>query len=470
MLANRLNGLINALAILLLAGNCACFVGWWALWRLTPFVDPQDHDRLLAYLIAIVIGIFYASRRIFQYRSKITSLTLLQAMTLSFRIVVGMLLGAGLIFFLAAPVDPGRFFLLTFVLLAFPVNTVMLKAFPVALASRFFLNRMCYRAVVVGEGALPASLLAHLDRCRTLGVHVVGYYSRGAIEGLRSPRLGNIEDLLAEPGDAARPRADCVLAFNLERNNDVFRQLVRLCQRRGARLQAYTQIANLFEEPVELVADGDVNFLTFLDEPLEDPVNRMLKRALDCAIALPVVVGVLPVLCGIVWIAQQRQSPGPLLYKQKRYGENRRPFWIWKFRTMHCVDPAGAEFRQAQREDPRVYPFGRFLRRMSLDEFPQFVNVLRGEMSVVGPRPHPVQLDDDMEHSLATYRLRHFVRPGITGYAQVLGLRGETPRPELIVERVRQDLWYIRRWSLGMDLKIILRTVWQVLRPPDAAY
>jgi putative colanic acid biosynthesis UDP-glucose lipid carrier transferase len=207
------------------------------------------------------------------------------------------------------------------------------------------------------------------------------------------------------------------------------------------------------------------------DEPLEEPLNRAMKRAFDIAIALPVVLTVLPILAIVVWFVQRWQSPGPLLHIRARAGEQRQNFRMLKFRTMHVAPPdERAEVQQASREDARIYPFGRFLRRHSLDEFPQFWNVLIGDMSIVGPRPVMPLLDEEFERRAKAYRTRHYVKPGITGLAQSEGFRGEITTPEQLEERVRRDLQYIAEWSIWLDVQITLRTVRQVFRPPSSAY
>ena len=142
-----------------------------------------------------------------------------------------------------------------------------------------------------------------------------------------------------------------------------------------------------------------------------------------------------------------------------------------KFRTMHVAAPnAVAERQQATKDDDRIYPFGRFLRRHSLDEFPQFWNVLIGDMSIVGPRPVMPLLDEEFERRARAYRTRHLVKPGITGLAQSEGFRGEITTPEQLQQRVRYDLEYIARWSIWLDVQITARTLWQVFDPPNSAY
>jgi lipopolysaccharide/colanic/teichoic acid biosynthesis glycosyltransferase len=168
---------------------------------------------------------------------------------------------------------------------------------------------------------------------------------------------------------------------------------------------------------------------------------------------------------------QRLQAPGNLLFVRERTGRGGRLFSMLKFRSMYdtAADPR-TEARQACRGDGRLYPFGRFLRKTSLDEFPQFINVLKGEMSVVGPRPHLVAHDLEFDRRMKGYRTRFFVKPGITGFAQSRGFRGEITDQELLAKRVDLDVAYVAGWSIWLDLAIIGRTVREVLFPPNTAF
>jgi lipopolysaccharide/colanic/teichoic acid biosynthesis glycosyltransferase len=204
---------------------------------------------------------------------------------------------------------------------------------------------------------------------------------------------------------------------------------------------------------------------------LENPLNRGLKRLLDVIVSLPVCLIVIPPLSLLFWAAQRLQSPGPLLYRQTRCGRRGVPFTIFKFRSMHVNGRELAdEAKQAVRGDRRVFPIGGWMRRMSLDEIPQFFNVLRGEMSVVGPRPHLLKHDEMFAAEAPFYRTRFFVKPGITGLAQVKGFRGEITNPAVLHERIRWDLAYIRGWTIWLDVLIIIRTVRHMILPPKSAY
>jgi exopolysaccharide biosynthesis polyprenyl glycosylphosphotransferase len=195
--------------------------------------------------------------------------------------------------------------------------------------------------------------------------------------------------------------------------------------------------------------------------------ERAAKRGFDIAAATCGLLALAPVLLAIslaVWI----ESPGhPILFRQRRGGFNGRAFLILKFRTMHVIED-GAMVAQATRHDDRVTRIGRWLRRTSFDELPQLINVVLGDMSLVGPRPHALAHDGQYGELISNYPCRHHVKPGITGWAQVNGLRGETPTLGLMKRRVELDLWYVSNWSLWLDLRILMQTVREVLRSRNA--
>jgi putative colanic acid biosynthesis UDP-glucose lipid carrier transferase len=187
----------------------------------------------------------------------------------------------------------------------------------------------------------------------------------------------------------------------------------------------------------------------------------MLKRAIDIILASAILVLIAPLMLAIA-LAVKLSSPGPVLFKQRRYGLDGREIFVYKFRSMSTLEDGGV-VTQATRGDPRVTTLGAMLRKYSLDELPQFINVLQGRMSVVGPRPHAVAHNEMHRKLIRSYMVRHKVRPGITGLAQVNGLRGETDTLDKMRARVEYDLAYLRNWSLLLDLKIVLMTVVVVL-------
>lgn len=196
------------------------------------------------------------------------------------------------------------------------------------------------------------------------------------------------------------------------------------------------------------------------------PAERGLKRCLDIVLSLAALIVLSPLLL-LAAIAIRLESPGPVIFKQRRVGFNRQEFRIYKFRSMR-VKEDGGDVQQAVRGDARITRVGRFLRASSIDELPQLFNVLKGEMSLVGPRPHALRHDIEFEADLADYAFRRHVKPGITGWAQCHGRRGPTPTTEHVRQRVEFDLWYINHWSFGLDLYILIRTVFVMFRQKNA--
>jgi putative colanic acid biosynthesis UDP-glucose lipid carrier transferase len=195
-------------------------------------------------------------------------------------------------------------------------------------------------------------------------------------------------------------------------------------------------------------------------------VDGLVKRLSDIVLSLLILVVVAPLLA-VLALAVKCTSPGPVIFRQRRYGVDGEEIVVYKFRTMRVMED-GEEIRQCAKGDPRVTPLGGFMRRTSLDELPQFVNVLQGRMSIVGPRPHAVAHNEMYRKLIKGYMLRHKVKPGITGWAQVNGCRGETDTLDKMRARVAYDLDYLRNWSLPLDLYIMLRTVWAVLKGDNA--
>ena len=213
---------------------------------------------------------------------------------------------------------------------------------------------------------------------------------------------------------------------------------------------------------------GNMPVLTFRQEPLESMTNRAMKRFFDFGFSLFVLIFVFSWLMPIIAILIKLNSKGPVFFKQKRTGENNKEFLCYKFRTMQVNDDSDS--KQASKDDSRITSVGRVLRKTNLDELPQFFNVLAGHMSVVGPRPHMLKHTEQYSKVVDKFMVRHFIKPGITGMAQVKGYRGETKDPRLMEKRVQYDVWYVENWSFLLDLKIVWLTVWNMLRGEKNAW
>ena len=227
------------------------------------------------------------------------------------------------------------------------------------------------------------------------------------------------------------------------------------------------QIPRTLARNFELNSVGHLPLLSIRNNPLKKNINRLLKRSFDLVVS-SLFLCFYPLVYIVVAIGIKISSPGPVYFRQERTGYLGRSFECLKFRTMKVN--ATSDICQATKNDPRKTRFGEFLRRTSIDELPQFVNVWRGEMSIVGPRPHMLMHTEQYTELIDRYMLRHAVKPGITGWAQVNGYRGPTDELWKMERRVEYDVWYIENWSLLLDMKIIVRTVINAFRSDENAF
>jgi exopolysaccharide biosynthesis polyprenyl glycosylphosphotransferase len=469
MFKNRTEGVVYlhwcALGLL----TVATYRGWVAVAeahpRLFPGVDRAYANR---YLLGVVIAAFWLQRILKTVGHRLGSMRWREASRHSRHQVLRFAVVLLALAFLSRPAEASRWFLLGYLALLAGLLPLANLYIPRAIVGLLF-SDVLMRTILVIKGEEVARLDELMAERRHLGIQLVGWVGRdpGVAPAVgAAPYLGAVADL---PRILASSEVSQVVISQHAWPPEEGAVIARQAEKAGCRVRFFVQAQQYF--PADIVSvehEGPFTFVSLTSEPLENPVNRMLKRLLDIAVALPVVVVVLPPLTLIVQVMQWRQSPGPVLFRQWRSGHNRKRFRIYKFRTMHVANPDATV--QAKKDDSRIYPFGRFLRRTSLDEFPQFLNVLAGEMSVSGPRPHLLEHDEQFAKLVNAYSVRHFVKPGITGLAQCRGLRGEILEPALLIKRVDSDVFYIRRWTLGMDLVILLQTAYQMAFPPPSAY
>jgi putative colanic acid biosynthesis UDP-glucose lipid carrier transferase len=212
----------------------------------------------------------------------------------------------------------------------------------------------------------------------------------------------------------------------------------------------------------------EIPVISMRTEPLLKFGNQVEKRIFDLVVSTIFLITIFPLLLIFLGLGIKLTSKGPIFFKQKRTGENGTDFYCYKFRTM-CVNQ-DADSKQATKDDSRVTKIGAFMRKTNLDEMPQFFNVFIGNMSIVGPRPHMLKHTEMYSKLIDQYMIRHFAKPGITGWAQVTGFRGETQRLEEMEGRVKRDVWYIENWSFSLDVRIIFMTVFNMFRGDKNAY
>ena len=287
----------------------------------------------------------------------------------------------------------------------------------------------------------------------TLGYKVSGYYGD---EGLDIARLGSLEDFLKgmDTPESLVMGEELYLCIS-RKERDTIRRISRLCDHR---------VVKFYFVPVSVESIGlnlkremldDIEIYTTYENPLMNPVNKAVKRVFDIVMS---VVFLIPtaILFPFIYAIIKIQSPGPIFFKQLRTGLDGKDFYCYKFRSMHVNKDA--DRLQATKNDPRKYPFGNFMRKANIDELPQFLNVLKGDMSIVGPRPHMLAHTEQYSALINKYMVRHFVKPGVTGWAQVTGFRGETKELWQMEGRVKRDIWYIEHWSIWLDIRIVWMT------------
>ena len=288
------------------------------------------------------------------------------------------------------------------------------------------------------------------------GYRIVGTFYDGDCphEGMKSQRLGGMGDLYKWMAD--NHDVDEVYAYIPKERSEHINIISKFCDNHLVRF-FYLPDIDVFHGNMSFSTIENIPVVARREEPLRNPMNRLAKRLFDIAFSGAVLLLVFPWVFIFVAIMIKWKSPGPIFFRQERTGLDGRVFKCIKFRSMKVNDDADKV--QATKDDPRKFPFGDFMRRTNIDELPQFINVLKGDMSIVGPRPHMLKHTSDYSKVITSFMVRHFAKPGITGLAQVTGFRGETRYLSQMEGRVKKDIEYIENWTFLLDMKIIVKTV-----------
>ena len=321
-----------------------------------------------------------------------------------------------------------------------------------------------FRYVIVGGKAKNLrQLFKAFDYCFPGSAELVGRF--GNTPHANVANIGKYNDLknyLLE-----QPDIDKLIFFHSDLTLKEEREIMRICENQFIDVEVAPRETTLFPRTYKCQQLGDLSMLTLKEEPLTSLRNKVLKRTFDIVISSLVILFIFPILMPIVAILIYREDPGPIFFRQERTGYRNNVFRMWKFRSMRLNDRAND--KQATKNDSRITKVGAFLRKTSLDEFPQFINVFLGQMSVVGPRPHMIKHTEEYARIIDTFMIRHKVKPGVTGLAQINGYRGPTDEVWKMEKRVEYDVWYLENWSILMDIRCVIMTVYNAVKGEENA-
>lgn len=323
--------------------------------------------------------------------------------------------------------------------------------------------------VLVGSTENNVALFHELADDPLIGYRVLGYFDFAPNENFSGEceYLGEPQDVipyLEEHSEEVSSLYCCLPS----RHKDVILPIVGYCENHVVRFYSVPNVRNYISRQMHFNMLGSVPCLSLHEEPLSRIENRAVKRTFDIVFSLLFLCTLFIPILIVVTIITELTMPGPVFFRQKRNGLNGREFTCIKFRSMKINDQA--DTLQATKDDPRKTRWGNIMRKTNIDELPQFINVLLGDMSIVGPRPHMLKHTEEYSKLINKYMVRHYVRPGITGYSQVTGFRGETKTLEQMEGRIKRDIWYIEHWSFWLDIFIIIKTVTNVFKGDEEAY
>lgn len=433
------------------------FLAWWLKFK-SGLLVYQEALPLEVYsfwsvvygFVALMTGLlfsFYAQTRKTRYADE--ALKLIQVHAISLFLVLSLM-------FLVKQMDISRMYLgifMTLNIMSIMLYRYMLKRLLKSLRRRGFNKQF---VLIIGAGSLGRRFHDNLKQYPELGYEVIGFLDdcrewKGSESRHYKPIIGKVDQLdrilQAETVD------DVVLALPLTAHSR-FSRIIAACEKSGVRTLIIPDFFDFLPARPYFDNFAGMPLINVRDIPLDLTGNRLLKRAFDIVFSLFAIIITSPVML-LTAIGIKLTSKGPIIFKQERVGLNRRHFYMYKFRSMKVLPEGVPDTGWTTENDPRRTWFGAFLRRTSLDELPQFFNVLAGHMSVVGPRPERPYYVDQFREEVPKYMVKHHVRPGITGYAQANGLRGDTS----IEERIEHDIFYIENWSILLDIKIIWKTI-----------
>ena len=419
-----------------------------------------DALDLLAMLLAVILFLFMAN--IFTLYRSWRSSTLREEFQTLFLTIISMILGLLLLAYASkttatfSRLEIGTWWLLL------PLTLMAIRIIIRSILRHFRQGGYNIRSVAIAGNGIGSQRLAHeFESNDWMGIVVAGFFDdrqkprEDAGLNIDATSSGNFDDLIR---GAKSNLYDEIYVSLPMKSEDLINRLLKELADTSIPVHVVPDIFTFKMMHARTSHIGAIPIVSIYEAPMDD-MEAILKRVLDITLST-IIVFIIAIPMLIIALAIKLTSRGPVLFKQRRYGQSGNEIEVWKFRSMSVTED-GNNIKQASKGDARITPLGAFLRRTSLDELPQFFNVLQGTMSIVGPRPHAVAHNELYRKSIDGYMLRHLVKPGITGWAQVNGWRGETDTDEKMQKRIEYDMEYLQNWSLFLDLKIIFMTIWK---------
>jgi exopolysaccharide biosynthesis polyprenyl glycosylphosphotransferase len=422
-----------------------------------PSDPPSTYDDL-ALLCVLVIVLIFAVRRLYIPRRGVGRVDLLYQVAAA--VGLGWLVALSVTFFMYRALEPPRLMLVYWALLSIGLVWLTRVVLDSLLREAHRRGRDLEQVLIVGDGEQAQLVEAKIRSAPELGYRIAGFIGNGSANARVRPVLGGLADV---PRVVREHRIGEVIIAWAGISHHQLVDIVTGCTRQRVDIKIFPDIFELMAREVETSELTGLPLMRVRDVALRGWM-RFLKRALDVAVSWTLLVFLSPCLLLMALLVKLTSPRGPILYVQERVGLDGRPFYMLKFRSMRPDAEAASGPVWAVPNDPRRTRLGEIIRRFSLDEFPQLINVLLGEMSLVGPRPERPEFVAQFANLVPRYRERHMEKAGMTGWAQVNGLRGQTS----IVERTEYDLFYVETWSLAFDIKILLKTLAAVIRDRNA--
>ncbi|RYY98157.1 MAG: undecaprenyl-phosphate glucose phosphotransferase [Chitinophagaceae bacterium] len=330
-----------------------------------------------------------------------------------------------------------------------------------------FEERLVKKVVILGYNGIGKKIANFLS-VEARNTNILGYFEdEERVQELSMyPILGNLKDCLDY---AIANEVSEIYSTLLPKDNEYLYELAEVAENNFIRVRFVLDYNLFINRNMHVDFLEDVPVLSIRKEPLTELGNKIKKRAFDLVFSTCVILFLLSWLVPLIALVIRWDSKGPIFFTQNRLGRDKKIIKVFKFRSMKVAEK-DAEYKQATKDDDRITKVGAFLRKTSLDELPQFFNVWLGDMSICGPRPHPLKMNDTYKKVINKYMIRHFLKPGITGWAQVNGYRGETKELKDVEGRIERDIWYMENWHFWLDIKIIFLTVYNIIKGEENAY